>query len=157
MNAGVYTLNHKRITVSSAISIMQIKAGANTGFEIVRAMLNQTGSNNTGMFSASLIRKSIAATVTAAVLGGILNKNNPNDSDPTIELGTGATGISASNEGTDSEEVLSFPPFNVLNGMIYKPRSDERIYVPAGGIIALKLNTILAGTTWTGSITIKEG
>lgn len=152
---SVFTLRHNRIVVASSITILQLKAGAGKGFQILRAWVTQSSSTTSAQESIALLRKSAAATVTTAVLGTHLFKHDTDGPDPDLSLGTSATGFTASGEGTDDDEIWS-QGFNTLIGALYLPVPEERIYIPPGGIIAMKFPAAPASKTWTAGITIKE-
>lgn len=155
MPAGdVYTLRQSS-TVSTAITLLQLKAGANNGFVIIRASLTQYGSTTSVQETISIVRKSVAATVTAAIAGTTLLFRDPNQATASLSLGTSATGVTGASEGTDGDVPLQ-EGFNVLNGWLYIPVPEERLYVPPGGIIALKFLTAPASQTWKQEIVIME-
>lgn len=150
----VYTLR-SHATINSAISILQLKAGANNGFQILRGSVTQYGSTTSVQEEIEIVRKSGAATVTTAVNGTSLLFRDPNQASASLTLGTTSTGITATGEGTDSD-VLLREAFNVLNGWIYIPVPEERIYVPPGGIIALKFPSAPASQAWNSALVIQE-
>ena len=150
----IYILKNSA-TVSTAITVLQLKAGANNGFEIVRAQANQRGSTTSVEEAIALVRKSAAATVTAAVAGTTLFFRDPNQAAASLSLGTAATGVTATVEGTDGD-VAWEEGFNVLNGWLYLPVPEERIYVPPAGIIALKFLSAPASQTWKFLMAIRE-
>lgn len=155
MPAGdVYTLRQSS-TVSTAITVLQLKAGANNGFVIIRASLTQYGSTTSAQETISIVRKSGAATVTTAVAGTTLLSRDPNQATASLSLGTSATGVTATGEGTDGDVILQ-EGFNVLNGWLYIPVPEERIYVPPAGIIGLKFLTAPASQTWKQEVVIME-
>lgn len=154
-HGNVYTIVRPRVVTSTAITIIQVKAGVNYGFEIIRAWISQHLSTTSAQIQASLIRKSGAATVTAGVLGTTVLKQDPNAPTPDLVLSTTGTGITASGEGADSDEI--YPDgFNVLNGWLYLPVPEERIFVPVNGIIALKHLVAPASHTLTAGIVVRE-
>jgi len=156
MAAGdVYTLVHKRIVVATAITILQLKAGTNSPFEILRAWLSQHLSTTTAQCQIGFVRKSAGATVTAAVVGTTLYKRSPNAGTPDLVLSTTGTGLTATGEGTDTDEIYP-DAFNVLNGWLYLPVPEERILVPISGIIGLKFTVAPASHTFTAGITVRE-
>lgn len=156
MAAGdVYTIVHRRIVVSTAITIIQVKAGTNSPFEVIRAWAGQGLSATSAQASLALIRKSAAATVTSGVVGTTVLKRNPNSGTPDLSLGTAATGITATAEGTDGDEIYP-DSFNVLGQWLYFPVPEEREIVPVGGIIALKFMAAPASNTFTAGIRIRE-
>jgi|SRR5712675_209437 len=155
-NDGYY-FRH-RATVSTAITVMQAKAGANNGFEILRCVATQYGSTTSAQEELLLIRKTIAATVTQAVIGGSgghVFLTDPNMSNPSLSLGTAGTGVIATSEGIESDHVWRLG-FNVLNGLYELAIPEERIWVPPGGIIGLKFIVAPASQTWNFLWTIRE-
>jgi hypothetical protein len=157
MYRGTYTLTNGSggTTVSTAITVLQLKAGANCPLALLRAQLSQRGSTTSAQERFSIVRKSAAATVTTAVAGTHLFKHSTSAPTSDVSLGTAATGITATVEGTDSD-VLCERGFNVLNGVELVWVPEERIIVPVNGIIALKFLTAPASQTWFASLTFAE-
>jgi hypothetical protein len=141
-------------TVSTAITVLQIKASATRPFVILRAWASQGSSTTSAQAAIELVRKSGAATVTAAITADIVLLDT-NDAATGVQLGTAATGYTATVEGTDGD-VLIEEGFNVLNGWLYVPVPEERILVPAAGIIALKFSIAPPSATWKYGITYAE-
>jgi hypothetical protein len=148
--SGVYTVLQNAVSVSTAITLVQIKAGSNRSVEILRAWVSQSGSTTSAQQRIQINRKSAAATVTSYTPLAL------NNGAPTADAagGTSATGVTATAEGTDSN-VLIADAFNVLSGWIWVPTPEERITVQTGGIIGLKFPaapgsalTINAGITF---------
>jgi hypothetical protein len=124
-----------RVSVSAAITLIQILAGATVPLEIIRARLGQTSSTTSTQQSVQINRKSAAATVTSftPIIDGPVT-------DPAASAigGTAKTGTNASAEGTDAN-ILVQDVFNYLNGWQYFPAPDERPFVDASvGIVGLK-------------------
>lgn len=132
----VYTLQEK-INTGAAITLLQLLAGATTPFELLSARITQSSSTTSEQIEAQIVRKSAAATVTAAVIGTNLFKNRPGDPNPDLQLGTAATGHTATAEGTDGDEPGS-GGFNILNGWLWEPIPKGRLIVRAAGIIGVK-------------------
>ncbi len=131
---GIYVVNMTRVAVTGAITLIQVKAGANAGLEIVRASFAQSGSTTSTMQPIQINRKSAAATVTSftpLLIGGA------NDAAAQAVGSTTATGTNASGEGTDTDVLIADVP-NILNGWLYLPVPEERIQVIPGGIVGLK-------------------
>lgn len=131
----VYIASMTRVSVSGAITLIQIKAGSTVPLQIIRAVCSQTSSTTSAMQAIQLNRKSAAATVTSftPLLTGPVT-------DPAASAvgGTSATGTNASAEGTDSN-IIKQDVFNVLNGWMYLPTPKEYLFVDAAGILGLKL------------------
>jgi hypothetical protein len=155
MNRGTYVLRNAGVTISTAITILQLKAGTNYPLEILRASLSQFGSTTSAGARFSLLRKTGAATVTAASAGTHLNKMNSANPTSDVSLGTTATGYTGTSEGTDGD-ILVDEGFNVINGFVWLPTPEERIVVPVSGFLAMKFLTAPASHTWYASIYFRE-
>jgi hypothetical protein len=103
-----------------------------------------------------VIRKTVGATVTAAVLGTNLFKTRPNDPSPGLTLSTSGTGWLASAEGTDGDYDVQ-DGFNILNGWSWLPYPEKRLHVPGAGIIAVKFPvTPSTAQQWELTTTLME-
>lgn len=130
-NGGVYAAYMEAVSVSGAITLVQVKAGSAVSIELLRAWVSQSGSTTSAMQRIRILRKSAAATVTSFTpvrLSGGATADSAG--------GTSATGTNASNEGTDGD-VLVPDAFNVLNGWLWLPTPEERIIAAPGTILAL--------------------
>ncbi len=141
MYSGIYVAR-AAITVSTAITIMQIKAGSSRALDLIRASVSQRGSTTSVQESLQILRKTAAATVTA-LTPVLLRGAGAADA----AGGVAATGHTATAEGTDGD-ILYQEGFNVLNGFLYLPVPEERPRVPAGGFIALKFPDAPASQAW---------
>ena len=150
-----YILTNNGVSISTAITAIQLKAGTNGPIEILRCSLTQSTSTTSSQVLAGLIRKSAAATVTTATAGTHLLKGNPINPTSDASLGTSATGITATAEGTNGELAIT-RGFNILNGWEWLPTPEERIWVPQGGIIALTFLSAPPSATWTAQIHFRE-
>lgn len=150
----LYRVQHSAV-VATAITILQVKAGAATPFEVLRAWINQRGTVVSLQESIQLLRKTAAATVTAATVGTHVLKLRPGDPTPDLSLGTAATGVIATAEGTDGD-ILADNGFNVLSGWEWVRLHEGHLIVPAGGIVALKFATAPTTQTWKFGMDIKE-
>ena len=149
--AGFYTINHNAIVVSTAITIIQYKAGATNKAYVVRFSISQGLSETSTMEQIQLLRKTAAATVTSFT-------PIENDPDGPVAFGAGgtaATGITASVEGTDGD-ILVNEGFNILNGYTWVRSARDEIVIPAAGIIALKFPVAPASATWRATLVIEE-
>lgn len=133
MARGIYIVNMTAVSVSAAITLIQVKAGTNNPVEIVKASCFQSGSTTSTMQRIQLLRKSAAATVTTFT--PLLKYTG--DAASAAVGGTTSTGTNASGEGTDGD-ILANEVFNILNGWVYYPVPDDRDFVKGGDIIGLK-------------------
>ena len=135
---GMYINKNNGVAISTAITIQQYKAGVNGPGAILRHSIGQSGSVTSTQIASGLVRKTAGATVTAGTAGTTLLKQNPISPTADASLGTTATGLTATAEGTDGE-ITYQRGWNILNGQeaIYTP--EERVIVAQGGIIAQKL------------------
>ncbi len=149
--SALYVVNNRAVTISTAITVIQIKAGASNPLELIRAHISQKGSATSIQEGIQIVRKSAAATVTSFT---------PLKLDPSWQAagavgGTAATGITATAEGTDTD-VLIQEGFNVLSGWTWLATPEERILVPVSGIIALKFAAAPASQTWNAYMVFRE-
>jgi len=133
---GLYVVRFAALSVSTIKTLIQVKAGANAGLELVRAVLSQNGSTTSTEQDVQILRKSAAATVTSFTPLLL----NPNDSAAQAAGGTSATGYNASAEGTDGD-ILVDDTWNILTSWNWCWIPEERPTVAPGGIIGLKLPT----------------
>jgi hypothetical protein len=146
-----YVVNNLAVTISTAITIIQIKAGATWPLWLVRATLTQKGSTTSAQERVQILRKTAAATVTSAT--ALLYDGD--DIAAKAVGGTTSTGITATGEGTDGD-VLVDRGFNVLNGFEWVATSFDSILVPAAGFIALKFPTAPASQVWSAQMYFVE-
>ena len=133
MPHGPYVVNLVNTSVSAAITLVQIKASSSQPLQLIEARCTQSGSTTSAMQRIQILRKTAAATVTSTT--------------PLLEVatvpaagaagGASATGVNASAEGTDGDILVDWD-FNVLQGFLWQPVLEDRIWVPVSGIIALK-------------------
>jgi hypothetical protein len=147
---GCYVAQMTAVSVSTAITLVQVKAGA-APLQLVRCWVSQSSSVTNAMQRIGIVRKSVAATVTSFTP----LETNDSSLNSLAVGGTAATGITATAEGTDS--VTLFPDaFSILNGWLWFPTSErERVSVPPSGIIGIKFLaapsaaiTVTAGICW---------
>lgn len=151
-----YILKNLGVSISTAITVIQYKAGTNGAVEILRASLTQGSVATSAQYAAALIqRKTAAATVTTGVAGTTLLKQNSINPTSDASLGTTATGITASGEGTDGEQTVT-RGFNDLNGAEYTSTPEERVLVPQGGIFGLKYLVAPQSATRYGEVVVRE-
>jgi len=127
-----YTIKHDAISVTGAITIIQLKAGTGVVCRIVRLEISQSLSTTSAQVRTQIVRKSAAATVTSYT--PLLMDGGDNAAKSVG--GTAATGITASAEGTNTD-ILHSATWNALSGYLYLPVPEERIVIPAAGIIGV--------------------
>ena len=152
----VYTLKNNGVTISTAITVLQLAPGTAGPVEILRASLTQKGLTTSAVNeTARVVQKSAAATVTTAVADTHLFKQNQAFGTSNAVLGTAATGITASAEGTDSRSwgELGFHP---VNGYMWLPTDAEQIVIPQSGFCGIKFSAAPASSTWYGELVFRE-
>jgi hypothetical protein len=147
----VYVVNNLNVTISTAITIIQIKAGAANPLWPVRVSLTQRGSVTSAQERVHILRKTGAATVSSFT--PLLY--DPDDPAAKAVGGTTATGITGTAEGTDSD-VLVARDFNVLTGFEWIPTAIEMFKVGPAGIIALKFPNAPASQVWDAQFVFCE-
>lgn len=151
----VYELKNNGVSISTAITVLQLQAGTAGPIRLLRASLTQP-SNTGAQVRAALVRKTAAATVTAAVAGTTLVKLNPIYPTANATLATNGTGITGTAEGTDGD-IMAEEGAHTFNGWLWVPAErGEQIVVPQSGIIALKFMAAPQAATWLARIVFEE-
>lgn len=133
-------------------------ATGGSNIEILRAWVGQTGSDTSDQLGIKLALKASAfgtytsATPAAHMVGGRASG---------IVGGTagaeGTAGVDASAEGAGTVTNIIVDTFNNLNGWLWVPTPEERIWLPADTAIILKLiGTPGTLTGWNFGITYRE-
>lgn len=122
--SGAYNLIRTATTTSTAITIQQVTSVAAVAAEFLRAWVQQSTVTTSSQTRIQMLRKSTAATVTSQT-PGLLSVNMQASK---CVGGTGASGITATNEQTDSTVYIE-EGFNIINGWLYLPVPEERITV----------------------------
>lgn len=151
--AGIFVVNMNGVSVSIAKTLIQLKnpSGSDHIVELVSAWCVQSNVDTPGsMQEIEICRLSTASTVSTFTPF----KLHPGDSTSVCAGGTAATGTNASGEGTVTD-VLYPDAFNILNGWLYKPVPEERIYIIPNTFLALRFPvapsaalTVRAGMTF---------
>lgn len=158
MSSGfpVYTLSNLGVSISTAITVLQYKAGVNGPGEILRCTLTQQPAVTAAQVSAYLVKTVGAATVTAAAAGVTLFKNNGIFPTTDASLGTSATGYTATVEGATPGDRFALQGAHIANGFIWLPTPDEQVVVGINGFIALKFGVAPPSATWMGELVWRE-
>lgn len=133
-------------TVATAITVLQLTAPSTMAVEILSASATQSTSVTSAAAEIALVRKSAAATVTALT---------PLRLFPGGPAASSTGGRTATAEGTDTDLVIQ-EGFNILNGWVYTPVPEERIFVPPSAIIGLKFTAAPTSATWKTRIVFRE-
>lgn len=149
---NAYTVRHEA-TISTAITFIQLKAGTGYGFVIKELGIGKRADATSENIAMALVRKGTAATVTTGALGTHVFLHDPGGANPNLSLGTAATGVIGTSEGSDGD-IIAKLPFNGISGIIYQP--PKEIFVPVSGIIALKFLEAPTSRTFLGWVVIEE-
>ena len=152
--AREYVFTHV-FTNPGAVTLLQYVPAAAIPVRVLQASVTQSSSTTSTQLEAKLLRKTAAATVTAAVANTDIRRLDPGDAATTAQLGTALSGYLATVEGTDGE-ILDDQGTNTLNGYYFEPQPERTPTVPGGGIIALKLGASFTGTV-IAQLTVAEG
>ncbi len=148
---GVYTVHASIATVTTAVTLIQIKAGAANGLEILRVWATNTSVTADDRAEFQILRKTAAATVTSFTP----IQHNESHAAAAAVGGTTATGHTATDEGTDGDIIIR-EGTTVLAPWYWHPTPYEQIIVPAGGIIALKSAIAITSATLVCGVTFVE-
>ena len=148
-----YSVSFNNISVASAITLIQIAAGANNSIRLIAGYIQQTGTTTNAQQRIQLIRKTAAATVTSFTPVPF----NPSDSASAAVGGAALTGVNASAEGTNAATPIYNDAFSLLTGWWWKPIPEEYVEVKGGGIIGLVLPSLTTNpTVFTGELVYQE-
>jgi hypothetical protein len=157
--ARVYTISLTRVSVTGAITLIQIKTGAQCPAQLMRVRLGQTSSTTSTQQSVQLNRK---VTTPATVTGFTPLTNGPiTDAAAQMVNSTTGTGTNASAEGTDGN-IIDQDVWNFLNGWLFLPTPKEYPFIDAfiattQGLLALKLPVAPgSATTFTADMLVEE-
>jgi hypothetical protein len=149
---GPYVVNFTNTAVTAAISLIQIKASSSQPLQLIEARLSQSSSTTSAQQRVQLLRFSAASTVTA------FTPLLENTIDPAAGAAgsTSGTGVNASSEGTPGD-ILGEWDFNVLQGFLWQPVLEDRIWVPVSGIIVMRFPAAPgSSTTYDGQLKFLE-
>jgi hypothetical protein len=137
------------------VTAIQYAASSTNTAELLYFAISQSGSTTSAQEQVRVLRKSAAATVTAGVAGTTVF-DAAGGASGTIRgtLSTTATGVNASSEGTDGDELFR-TNFNVLSGYERDWQPNARIWVPVSGIVAIKIKAVVA-LTFDVTLVIRE-
>jgi len=147
MPSNTYAVNLNAVTVSTAVTVMEVLAGTTRVLEIIEAWLTQEVSETSQQEAVQFVRKSATGTGTAFTplpLDGV--------STPTFT----AKASSFAAEGTVTDLIGPRQGFNALSGWFYAPLPESRIWVPVSGILGLRFPVAPVSATWSGSIIVRE-
>lgn len=152
MSNRAYSFRRQITNMAADRALLQIKAPTDASIIILRAWVGQSSSETSTQTACRIVRKSSAATVTAAVIATDVFPLDEDDAASTVQVGTTSTGYNASTAGTNSATLLQ-EPYNIVgNGYLYLPVPQELITVKAGGIIALEAVEAITATVECGII-----
>ncbi len=127
----VYTITMEAQPVTLAATLIQINAASNRMLVLLYAEVTQEVSETSEQLAVQILKVTTAGTGTAAT---------PRP----VEENQGAAGFTATTdhtvEGTAST-VLRRTGGNILNGWIYQPVPESRLWVPVSGRLAIRLPT----------------
>jgi hypothetical protein len=142
-----YAVNLNAVTVSTAVTVMEITAHASRVCVIIEAWLTQETSETSQQEVIQFVRKSGAGTGTSFT---------PLAIDTVGTAGFTARASSFSAEGTVTDQIGPRQGFNALSGWFYAPLPESRIIVPPSGILGLRFPTAPASATWSGGMIVME-
>jgi len=140
----VFTANDSR-AVSTAITVMQLTAAATHVVEILRMWVTQESSTASAQTAVSVVRQTDAGTMTAITE---VEHASAGPADATAFR-------TATVEPTTTDTIL-IEGFNVLNGWLYLPVPEERIWIPPSGSVGLKFPDVPPSVTYNYGITWRE-
>lgn len=144
----VYTATTEIAAVAAAQTLLTVAAPADQVLVLLRAWISQLDLVVSEMLKVQIQRASVPGTGTA-----ILPERHA-----TTDSTFGGTVLEDhSVEPTFTGRELENEQFNVLNGWIYVPMPEDRIWIPRAGILGLRLATApSAATTISAALVFGE-
>ena len=142
-----YSVQMNGISVAAAKTLIRITAPATMVLLLLRAKITQSGSVTSTQARGTIQRASTAGTGTAET------PEKLESGDPVATF-TAITDLTA--EPTLTGDPILDEGFNWLNGMLWVPAPEERIWVPPSGIALLRLPTLGATMTVSAEIILGE-
>lgn len=140
-----YAFRRQITNLTADRAMLQIQAPTTKSIILARAYVSQNSVETSTQTGVRLVRKSAAATVTAAVIANDVRPLDSNDAASTVQVGTSATGYAASTAGTNSDTLIQ-ESYNIVgSGWLWLPVPEMRIVVPATTIIALEAVETITG------------
>lgn len=137
---------------------IQYQASTTNAAEILFIGISQSGATTSAMDQVQLLRKTGGATVTIGAVGTNIFDATANGTASGLAfrgtLSTSATGVVGTAEGTDGNIFHMFD-FNNLAGYQKDFQPAARLWVPASGIVAVKIKAVVA-LTYNVEMVIKE-
>lgn len=136
MNGRAYSVNMDLQAITGAISLIEVTAASDRMLILLSAWVTQETSESSTQGVVQLVRKSAAGTGTAFT-------------PLPLQANQGAAGFTAATEltaeGTVTDLLERFG-YNILNGWLYVPLPEERIWLPVSGILAIRFPTAPAAS-----------
>jgi len=131
---------------STAITILQLGTAAGHPIEILRGWVTQATSTTSAQTHVQLLRESNAITGTGVTE---IEHDTDGPASTVTALHTATAG------GTDGDVVIQ-EGFNVLNGWLYLPVPEERIWVPVSSFISIAFPDAPPNVTYDYGLTWRE-
>ncbi len=147
----IYSVTMDAQSISAAGDLLHVVPGANTIVVVHRIVVVQDASETSEQLPIQIHRAEAAGSPTPA---GTATTPAPHDPGDAAFTGTVLTGLTTD---TQSTTLLHRESFNVLTGWDYHPTPEERILVPAGTELAVRLDAAPgAALTMTLQAVIEE-
>lgn len=139
--------------IASCANLVQLKS-TGIGYDILRGWVSQSASVTSAQAPIQLVRKSAAGDVAPFTPLHVGSTGDPASSMVASSSGCG-TFTSTAAFGTDGDIIVR-DAFNVLNGWLYLPVPEERIFITGGGIVATRFPIAVASETWEAGLIWRE-
>lgn len=143
----VYSVQLNAVSVSAAITLIRVTAPATMVLVLLRAWVSQ---------SSSTTSQQIRAAIQRATTDGTLTPETPEKLSPGDPAATFTAGVNATAEPTLSGDPIIDEGFNVLNGLLWVPAPEERIWIPPSGRAVLRLPAAPTAITISAGLIVGE-
>ena len=152
---GIYTLTKAITNPSTTNIVIELKGNGSKAYELHRITVTQTGSTTSTNAEIKIQRLSAAGTAGTALADTDFGRRASADGAISLAFGTTSSAYSLGSAGTTTGAPLLDRGWNIVTGFDDYPIPENRIELPADGLLALYLPVAPAGT-YIFEITLKE-
>lgn len=149
----IYSATFAAVAVTAAQDVWEIVAGASTPLainEIVLAQYSDSGDAAAELLAISIIR----GYTTTGSGGAAVTPNHLQRWAKTASFTAARNNTTVAQDGTGL--VLRADAFNIASGWWYRPPVHERIHIPAGGRLVVRITAPADSLTMSSTIVIDE-
>lgn len=133
---GVYTANIAITGLAAAKTLMYITAPAGRAVEIISASITNVNNETNEQLVATFQRVNALGTPTDSAVTPAKHENNDQAAGSTVR-----GNVTASEPTYLADTELGKEGFGSIGGWYHNPQPEERIHIPAGGTLGLRITS----------------